>query len=349
MQLSDKLTILALVGYKLYETTNSFYKCIPGKHMNVAITGGTGFIGRKLVQRHLEQGDHVSVLSRRPLVASGFSDSVVWFQGDLVGSDDILPFVDGVDVVYHCAGQLTDESGMRSLHVGGTEVLLEAASGRIGHWVQLSSVGVYGPVSTGLITEQSPLNPVGEYEITKTESDELVINAAREGAFSFSVLRPSNVYGEEMTNQSLFDLISMIECGLFFFVGHKGASANYIHVDNVVEGLIRCGTMQGARGKTFILSDHCSMERFVAIISNEVGCKYPRLRLPEVLLRAMVGIMGKFPRFPLTVSRVDALTGKSMYSVKSIQEELGYQHVVSMEDGLKRLVSGYMKGKKLWL
>ena len=314
-----------------------------GKFMNIAITGGTGFIGRKLVQRHLERGDLVRVFSRRPLVETGLPDSVEWYEGDLRTCDGILAFVDGVDVVYHCAGQLRDQSSMRSLHVNGTKVLAEAASRRIGHWVQLSSVGVYGPVSMGLITEQSPLNAVGEYETTKTESDEIVIGAAREGIFSCSVLRPSNVYAEDMANQSLFDLIAMIERGLFFFVGRKGASANYIHVDNVVEGLIRCGTMQGAKDMIFNLSDHCSMERFVRIISSELGCKYPKLRIPEVMLRVMAGIMGKLPRFPLTVSRVDALTRRSRYSIKSIQKELGYQHVVSMEDGVRRLVSGYMK------
>ncbi|MBC8427203.1 MAG: NAD(P)-dependent oxidoreductase [Deltaproteobacteria bacterium] len=311
--------------------------------MNVAITGGTGFIGRKLVQRHLERGDHVRVLSRRPLVETELPHSIEWFEGDLVVFDHIVSFVDGVDVLYHCAGQLTDESGMRSLHVGGTRVLVKGASRRIGHWVQLSSVGVYGPISIGLITEQSPLNPVGEYEVTKAESDELVIDAAREGAFSYSVLRPSNVYGEEMTNQSLFHLIAMIGRGLFFFVGRKGASANYIHVDNVVEGLIRCGTIKGAKNKTFNLSDHCSMERFVGIICSELGCKYPKLRFPEFMLRVMAGILGKLPGCPLTLSRVDALTRRSVYSIKSIQEKLDYQLVVSMEDGLRRLVSEYMK------
>ena len=305
--------------------------------------GGTGFIGRKLVQRHLERDDHVRVLSRRPVMVSGLPNSVEWCEGDLITCDGILPFVDGVDILYHCAGQLTDESSMRSLHVGGTKVLLEGASKRIGHWVQLSSVGVYGPVSNGLITELSPLNPVGEYEITKSESDELVIKSAREGAFGFSVLRPSNVYGAEMTNQSLFDFIAMIERGLFFFVGKKGASSNYIHVDNVVEGLIRCGTMERAKNKIFNLSDHCSMERFVGIISSELGCRYPRLRLPGVMLRVIAGIMGKLPGFPLTPARVDALTRRSIYSIKSIQEEIGYQHVVSIEDGLERLVSDYMK------
>ena len=314
--------------------------------MNVAITGGTGFIGRKLVQRHLDRGDHVRVLSRRPLAVSGLPDSVELCEGDLTASGHIPPFVDRADVLYHCAGQLTDESGMRSLHVGGTGALVEAASRRIGHWVQLSSVGVYGLVSIGSITEQSPLNPVDEYEITKAESDELVINAAREGAFSCSVLRPSNVYAEDMTNQALFDLISMIERGLFFFVGNKGASANYIHVDNVVEGLIRCGTMQGAKDMIFNLSDHCSLEEFVGIICSELGCRYPKLRFPEAILRVMAGIMGKLPGFPLTVSRVDALTRRSVYSIRSIQEKLGYQHVISMEDGVTRLVSDYMKRKK---
>jgi len=42
---------------------------------------------------------------------------------------------------------------------------------------------------------------------------------------------------------------------------------------------------------------------------------------------------------------VDALTKKAIYSIKSIREELGYQHVVSIEDGVKRLVSVYLKRK----
>ncbi|MDX2479892.1 MAG: NAD-dependent epimerase/dehydratase family protein, partial [Desulfuromusa sp.] len=159
--------------------------------MLIAITGGTGFIGENLAMRCLSQGDDVRILSRKVPCERWLSLGVEWHQGDLEDSSCLLPFVDGVDVLYHCAGQLTDAEMMQRLHVEGTRHLIEAASGRIGHWVQLSSVGVYGPVSAGEITEESSINPVGEYEITKAESDALVLEAASQARFSCTILRPS--------------------------------------------------------------------------------------------------------------------------------------------------------------
>ena len=309
--------------------------------MIVAITGGTGFIGRKLVLRHLERGDEVRVFSRRSLNESGLPDSVRWCRGNLIDHDGLHAFVDKADVLYHCAGEIRETTGMETLHVEGTQNLIEAANGKIGRWVQLSSVGVYGSLEKGVITETTALNPGGEYEITKTKSDLLVTDAANRGGFSHSILRPSNVFGAEMPNQSLFAMISMIDRGIFFFIGKPGASANYIHVDNVVEGLIACGTKPQAAGRIYNLSDICTMEHFVAVITDALGCTAPRIRIPK-LLAQLVGItMGKIPGFPLTQARVNALSLRSSYPVTRIQQELGYQHIVSMEDGLRELAKEY--------
>jgi len=226
--------------------------------MDVAITGGTGFIGRALVLRHIASGDTVRVLSRRPSNQTQFSDPVRVYSGDLSSECDpalLLDFVQGADVVYHCAGEIAHESRMRSLHVGGTQRLIQAASGEIGHWVQLSSVGAYGPYRDGAVTEETPLRPVGLYETTKVESDQAVQQAARQGAFSCTILRPSTVFGAGMRNQSLRQMTVMINRGFFFFIGRKGASANYIAADNVVEALVRCGCMPQAKGRIYNLSD----------------------------------------------------------------------------------------------
>ncbi|NWF37945.1 NAD-dependent epimerase/dehydratase family protein [Mariprofundus sp. NF] len=311
--------------------------------MIVAITGGTGFIGNKLALAHLARGDEVRILSRSSPALP--VNRVKYFSGDLIAKDNSLqPFVDGVDLLYHCAGQLTDENAMRSLHVEGTQKLVEAATcSGIGHWVQLSSVGVYGPVSDGMITESFPIKPVGEYEVTKAESDAIVLAAVKNGAFSCSVLRPSNVFASDMKNQSLFSMINMIDRGLFFFIGKPGASANYIHVDNVVEGLIQCGTNPAAKGKIYNLSDHSALEAFVQIIASELGRRSPSLRLPEGFMRWACKVTSGIPGLPLTQARVDALTNRSVYSIARIQKELGYEHVISMENGLKDLVSGYQR------
>jgi nucleoside-diphosphate-sugar epimerase len=170
--------------------------------MNVAITGGTGFIGRGLVLRHIAAGDTVRVLSRQSRDQIGFPDVVKVHSGDLVSagnSASLSRFVEGADVIYHCAGEITNASRMRLLHVGGTRKLAEAANGNIGHWVQLSSVGAYGPYRRGVVTEETHPRPTGVYEISKTESDQLVQQAAEHGAFSWGLQRnlwvSSGVFG----------------------------------------------------------------------------------------------------------------------------------------------------------
>lgn len=310
--------------------------------MLVAITGGTGFIGKKLVSRLTRQGIRVRLLTRNSELA-GVPSPVEVYECNLLTAKigQLSAMLDGVEVLYHCAGQLKDQHAMRALHVDATQQLTEAAARRISHWVQLSSVGVYGPVTQGIVTEDSALNPVGQYEITKCESDKIVLEASNKGGFSYSILRPSNVFGAEMTNQSLFNMIAMIDRGLFFYIGKLGASANYIHADNVVEGLIRCGTMQQAKGRVYNLSDHCTMEHFVETIADALDRSPPRLRIPKSIAHFAGSTLGKIPGFPLTQSRVNALDNRSVYSISRIQQELHYHPVVSMEYGLRELVAAY--------
>lgn len=312
--------------------------------MIVAVTGGTGFIGRRLVERLLERGDTVRMLTRgsalsetSPLLEIHSCDLVTASAGELAS------ILDGVEVLYHCAGQLTNMQAMRALHVDATRKLAEAAAGHIRHWVQLSSVGVYGQVQQGNIDEDSAIHPLGEYEITKAESDNIVVAAASRGGFSYAILRPSNVFGARMNNQSLFRMVAMIDRGWFFYIGKPGASANYIHVDNVAEGLIRCGTMQAAQGRVFNLSDQRTLEQFVGVIAAALGRPAPRLRIPLPIAHLVGATLGRLPGFPLTQSRVNALTIRSTYPSTRIRQELGYRHVIAMEDGLRELVGAYRR------
>lgn len=315
--------------------------------MIVAVTGGTGFIGSRLVRYLAERGDTVRLLTRRPAAATSFLPSVEPHECDLTraGVRELASVLDGVEVLFHCAGQLTDTVTMRELHVDATRKLAEAASRRIAHWVQLSSVGVYGPVSAGSVTEDTPLNPVGDYEITKAESDRIVVEATKGGAFSYSILRPSNVFAADMKNQSLFGMARMIDKGLFFFVGEAGASANYIHVDCVVEALVRCATIPAAKSGIYNLSDYRTLEQFVGTIAAGLGRPAPWLRLPAAPMRWAGKLFGRIPGFPLTESRVTALVNRSAYPISHIQQELGYVHPVSMEEGLRQLVAAYRQGQ----
>lgn len=310
--------------------------------MIIAVTGGTGFIGRNLVLHHLALGDEVRVLSRRSLASKGLPDSVKWYCGDLTCSEDLQSFVDQVDVLYHCAGEIRDEALMSALHVDGTRELIGAATGKIGRWVQLSSVGVYGFPQCGAITEASQHRPTGVYEVTKKQSDDLVVEAGMGGAFEWAILRPSIVFGEQMANQSLFQMIKVIDKKMFFFIGRPGASANYIHVDNVVYALSLCASLPQATGKIFNLSDYVTLEAFVEMIASALGKNRSCIRLPVIVTKRISRIgtlLSK--RFPLTESRINAMTTRVVYPIDSIQTILGYSHKVPMAAGVTRLVQSW--------
>jgi nucleoside-diphosphate-sugar epimerase len=227
---------------------------------------------------------------------------------------------------------------MKSVHIDGTMKLIDAARGRIGRWVQLSSIGVYGRVRNGIVSEESCLNPIGIYENSKFQSDNLVTAAALRGAFEHVILRPSNVYGAEMTNQSIFQLIAMIQRGLFFFIGKPESIANYIHVDNIVNALVLCGENPLSKGQIYNLSDHIFMEQFIFAIAKELNVSMPKIRLLELPVRTAAKIFEIIPGFPLTQARVDALTGRAIYTSDKIKTDLGYSHTVPIEAGIRDLV-----------
>lgn len=301
--------------------------------MIAAVTGGTGFVGAALVPRLAARFSEVRVLSRRQSAPPGAR----LVRGDL-RSDSLDAFVEGADVLFHCAGELRREEAMRELHVEGTRRLVAAARGRVRRWVQLSSIGAYGrALREGAIDEGAPLSPHGEYEATKVESDALVSRAAQESAFGCVTLRPSIVFGPGMANRSLHQLVATVERRVFFFVGAR-AIANYVYVDDVADALLACGVDARANG-VYILSDDRPMTQFIAAIAAALGKTRRPPTLPEAAARAAAVLFGRLPGFPLTASRVDALSRRVHYSSARIRHELGYDFGVSIEEGLRRFVA----------
>ena len=315
--------------------------------MKIAITGGTGFVGRRLVASHAVAGDAVHVLSRQPMADGA---GVRYFQGDLCGADDrpIQEFLKGVDALYHCAGESRDTSMMRRLNVDGTRGLLNLAvrvaekRERPIHWVQLSSVCVYGlpkelRTIDRVVTETTSGVPVSAYEVTRTESDRLVEAAAKSGALTFSILRPSKILGAETRDPSLQMLIKLIRKGMFFYVGQPGAIATYVHVDDVVAALIKCGTDARAKGQIYNLSSDCPLEGMIHGISDALGVNSSRIRFPENLVRGLVKAVSCIVPLPLTQERINGLVRRTTYSTAKIERELDFKISRKVPDVMREL------------
>ena len=307
--------------------------------MRALVTGGSGFVGRRLVSALVSRGHSVSVLARSP---TSFPEPVAVIVGDLTAKNGIgATVLSGHDVIFHCAGEKRNQPLMRKLHVEGTQRLLELLRGPI-HWVQLSSISVYGhsgPRSVeSVVTEETPGSPVGEYETTKAESDQLVMTAAKLG-MTYTILRPTGIIGREMTDQSLRTLVQVVRKGLFFYVGSPGAVAGYVHVDDVVDALLKCGTEPRACGQIFNLSNDCPFEELVDGIAQAAGVRKPRLRIPEGLARLCVTALSPVFPLPLTSTRIDALVNRTRYPATKIQRELSFSFRHPVPEAIGELVN----------
>jgi nucleoside-diphosphate-sugar epimerase len=305
----------------------------------VAVTGGEGFIGRRLVARLVLAGNQVRVLTRNSTTKNN-SFAVNYFQGDLVTSSEahLAAFLKGVDVLYHCAAEILDESKMASINIEGTKKLANAAKGHIKRWVQLSTAGVYGAYRVNTITEDSLPKPANRYESTKLNADIVIIDILDNLGIVWSILRPTTVYGVDMPNNSFRSLINMVLSKRFFYIGSKAAILPYIHVEDVANALILCGEHEKAGGEIFNLSEDVTVGNFVELIAIIKRKQFYFLRFPEFVVRMMVRVFAWYPNFPLTSSRIDALTRQVNYPANKIRDVLGYLPKKGHHNGLKEML-----------
>jgi nucleoside-diphosphate-sugar epimerase len=311
----------------------------------VALTGASGFIGKVLLSQLLSDGWRVRILTRSPQKYQS-NGCVEIFTGDFTKDQNWNDFVSGVDVVINAAAEIHHTSMMDLInHKAPEKILMAAVNTGVRRWVQLSSVGAYGPLKRGIVNENSPEAPCGVYEETKTAFDQTLRSVSEKNQIEVCIIRPSNVYGPEMTNQSLFKMINMIALRIFFFVGRFGASANYIHVKDVVNAILLCAKSPKAANKTYIISDWAAIEDMVLSITRAINGRRIWLRLPLAMVLFFAYLLERIPGCPLTVKRVRAMSSFSRYSTKAIEKDLGWCVQTSIDSGMKELVSKKLNEK----
>ena len=114
-----------------HSTCENPHECRRTLVMQALVTGGTGFLGRHLVQRLLQEGEAVSVLARTSQAAAQLQDlGVGVVEGDVRRWSSLRQAVQGADVVFHCAGK-AEPTGrwvdFLEVNVLGTERVIQAA------------------------------------------------------------------------------------------------------------------------------------------------------------------------------------------------------------------------------
>ena len=177
--------------------------------MKIGITGGTGFIGRYLVERLVRAGHSCRCWHRTDSNRDGMSDLVDWVRGDLSNSDSMSRLVEGCDAVIHSAlhrpaGQTAGFRGAEGdvpkfveMNVLGTLRLIESAKqAGVRRFVFVSTCAVHEEILDDRpLDETHPLWPKTHYGAHKAALEKFVHSYGLGDGYDICAIRPSGVYG----------------------------------------------------------------------------------------------------------------------------------------------------------
>ncbi len=282
----------------------------------MVVTGGAGFIGRRLVRALVDQGAEVTVADKRPYQGG----SVRMVLGDLgdpaVAASAVAP---GTDVIVHLAAatsvveSIADPARSYQENVAITASLLELARTRgVRAFVFASTNAVVGNAGKAVITEQAPLRPMSPYGATKAACEMLVSAYTACYDIAGCSLRFSNVYGPGMQAKDSFipRLMRAAAAGTGVQVRGDGSMLrDVVHVDDIVAGILTAwraghtGPLILGSGQSVSVSEMVEAARLVT------GRPIPAQQVP-------VG-PGEMPAVIVDISAARALGYNPQYDLKA--------------------------------
>jgi nucleoside-diphosphate-sugar epimerase len=316
------------------------------------VTGGSGFIGGRLIDRLLSEGWKVKALARSErsaeAVASRGAEPV---RGDIADADSIREGAHDCSYAFHAAAHVGDWAPWAEFvrgNVHGTHNALAATAAAGVH--RFVHVGTEAALLAGqpLVNadESLPLRPdsPAPYSATKALAEQAVRQANRPQEFETVVVRPRFVWGPGDTTV-LPSIVSAVKKGQFRWIGGGRHKTSTTHVDNVTEGLW-LGATRGAGGAAYFVTDGepVVFREFVTRLLATQGIGPPDGELPAPVARALatageaawraLPLPGAPPitRFALWVSTLECTI-----DITRAREELGYAPIKSIDEGLQEL------------
>jgi UDP-glucose 4-epimerase len=224
------------------------------------VFGGSGFLGRRLCSRLVGAGYRVRSVSRtgRPRgEAQPWMASVDWISADL-GTENSAPSLVGADLVFHLACSTYPSTSnvdavfdLESNLVAGVRMLKTAVECRVKRVIFISSGGtVYGLPRQNPIPETHPTDPICSYGIHKLATEKYLYLHRVVNNLDSIVLRVSNIYGEfqnlDRPLGAVSHFVHRAVAGIPINIwGDGSVRRDYVHVDDVVDALLRTIHYQG--------------------------------------------------------------------------------------------------------
>jgi dihydroflavonol-4-reductase len=316
----------------------------------VLVTGGTGLLGRALVEHLVAEGRAVRALARseeaeRALAAAGAEP----VRGDVLDPSSLSAAMAGCASAFHVAGVnamcLRDPRPMYRANVDGAANVVRAAAGAgLGRLVHTSSASAIGEAHGTVGREDSPHRGsyLSQYERSKELGERTVLALAAELGLDVVCVNPSSVQGPGRTGGSARLLLDLVNGRLPALID---TTISLVDIDDCTRGHV-LAEARGAPGERYLLNGATLTTREAVAILQRIWGRPERVRwIPASLARlggAGVEGIGRLLRREVPICReaVRTLLHGHRYDGSRAARELGLRYT-PLETSLRRTLSWY--------
>ncbi|MGC1953541.1 MAG: NAD-dependent epimerase/dehydratase family protein [Gammaproteobacteria bacterium] len=320
----------------------------------VLVTGANGFTGAWFCQYLARKGVPTRAMYWAPDGAPDFSHpNLELVPGDFLDRESLKRALDGVETVQNIAALYrptnVPQKAYWDVNVDGIRnIVEEAARAGVKRFVQCSTVGVHGGIDAPPAGEDAPIKPDDYYQETKYRGEMVVRELCPALGMAYSVVRPAAIYGPLETR--FLKLARSLKRGTFVMFGSGEVRYHFIHVEDLSASFCLCAERDEALGEIFIIADDhaLSLNEIVRVMSEALGIRPPRLRLPYPLLYGVAAAcefaLKPFPvSAPLHRRRAAWFNATRQFDISKARQRLGYDPKIAPEDGLKEMVRSYQE------
>ncbi len=316
--------------------------------VNVAILGGSGFIGTRLCKRLLRR-EKVNVKVLDKVKSEAFPE--LWKKCDITKIESIRENLLPGDVVVNLAAEHKDNVTPKSLYY---DVNVEGQKNLCNVMVEVgctnhiftSSVAVYGFVEVET-DENGDINPFNDYGKSKYQAEQVIKGWFGDGQGKVStVIRPTVVFGEA-NRGNVYNLLRQIASGKFVMIGSGNNKKSMAYVENVA-AFIEYQIFNGKGMEVFNYVDKpdFTMNELVGAVYDILGARKKIVRVPY-FVGYLAGVCFDFlsfisrKKFTVSCVRVKKFCASTQFCSKSNYNT--FEAPVNMLDALSKTIENEFK------
>lgn len=312
------------------------------------VTGGTGFLGRAIMQSLRDAGHDPRSLQRRPS-----ADDTSALSGDVRDEAALTRALQGADAVIHAAGLAhvfrgVAQAPFADVNERGTDVVARAAvSSGVAHFVLISSVAVYGD-GPGRTDEDAPCRPVGPYAVSKAAAEGRAIAALRGSPVRLTILRVATLYGEG-DRGNVQRLLRAISRGRFVWIGRGTNRKTLVHVADAARACVLPLARRGDAVEVYnVAAPPVTMRAVVEGLARALGRAVPSWHLPPALALALA--RAARPVMPAQGRALEQAIVRwlsdDVYPAEKLSRRFDFEPRVALAEGLERQVAWWRRSAR---